>query len=107
MIMSIQISDFQIKVSEGYKDIRISQDFCDVTLVSEDGIQIDAHKVILASASSFLKEMFKSLNHSHPLIYMRGATSSQLNNFIELIYQGETKWNENKYENVMILIEEF
>ena len=67
-----------------------------------------AHKVILASESSFLKEMFKSLNHSDPVIYMRGLTSSQLNNLIELIiYQGETKVNENKCENVMILIEEF
>ena len=41
----------------------------------------------------------KSLNHNHPLIHIRGVTSSHLQSIIELIYFGERKDNDNDIEN--------
>ena len=51
--------------------------------------------------------MFRSLNHQHPLIYMKGVTSIQLQSIIELIYFGETKVKEDKCYILLKLIEEF
>ena len=35
------------------------EEFCDVTLVSDDGKRVWAHKVVLASASSFFRDIFQ------------------------------------------------
>ena len=82
IIMLIKTTNFQTKVSERYQNVQSSGDLCDVTLVSEDKGRIDAHKVILATASSVLKDLFGSLNHAHPMIFMRGVSSNQLNSMI-------------------------
>ena len=46
-------NDFSENVSLAFGSMRMDQDFSDVTLVCEDGKQIEAHKVILAAASPF------------------------------------------------------
>ena len=48
----------------------LSPDFTDVTLVSDDQKQIQAHKVILSYCSSVFKTMIKDNPHPMPLIYM-------------------------------------
>ena len=51
---------FHINISEIYKHVSNSGDFCDMTLVSEDKLKVDAHKFFLASASAvFRKERKK------------------------------------------------
>jgi len=45
-------------------------EFTDVTLACEDGQQVEAHKVILASYSLFFLNLEEK--HSHPMIYMWG-----------------------------------
>ena len=50
----------------------------DATLVSEDGKQVESHKVILAASSPFFQDIMKRNQHSHPLIYMRGVKSDDL-----------------------------
>ena len=96
--MLIKTIDFQTKVGERYKNIRSSGDFSDVTLVSEDYGRIDAHKVILATASSVFKDLFKTLNHGNPMIFMRGVTANQLKSIMQLIYYGETMVYEDQIE---------
>ena len=105
--MQIKTNHFQKRVSEGLQNVRSSGDFCDVTLVSEDKARIDAHKVILATASTVFKNMFNRLNHTHPMIFLRGVTANQLNCLIQLIYFGETIVNEDQSEGVLQLVEEF
>ena len=74
--------------------------------MSEDKGRIDAHKVILATASSFFKDLFGSLNHAHPMIFMRGVSANQLNSIIQLIYSGETTVHQDHIEGVLKLVEE-
>ena len=42
-------NDFQENVNTAFSDLRKDCDFTDVTLASEDGQQIEAHKVILSA----------------------------------------------------------
>ena len=51
--LCLQWNEFQNVVTTAFGDFRNDEDFTDVTLVCEDGKQIEAHKVVLASTSPF------------------------------------------------------
>ena len=76
-MMQIKTNHFQKRVSEGLQNVRSSGDICDVTLVYEVKFRNDAHKVILATASTIFKSMLNSMNHAHPIIFLKGVTASQ------------------------------
>ena len=45
-----------MKKNRRRKNLREDKDFAEVTFASEDGLQLKAHRVILASASPLFKE---------------------------------------------------
>ena len=70
---------------DSYRRMRTATDFSDVTLVCEDSRQIYAHRVILASSSSFFQNVLTKVMHSHPLIFLRGVPHSQLSSIVDFI----------------------
>ena len=88
-ILCLQWNEFQANLRSSYKDLRTSVDFSDVTLVCEDGQQIDAHRLVLSSSSGFFKDLLLKLAHPQPLIFMRGLTYSTLAAMVNFIYLGE------------------
>ena len=58
--LCLQSNDFQDDVTRAFGSLREDTDFADVTLVSEDGEQLKAHKVILAASSPFLQPQVHS-----------------------------------------------
>ena len=87
--LCLQWNDFQTNLKSAFQGFRNDQDFADVTLVSEDGIHIETHKVILASSSPFFMEILKKNKHPHPMIYMRGIKADELVVMIDFLYYGE------------------
>ena len=87
--LCLQWNDFQNIVSSAFGDLRDDHDLTDVTLACEDGMQVEAHKVVLASASPFFLEVLKRNKHPHPLIYMKGIRSDNLMAMVEFFYKGE------------------
>ena len=83
--------DFLENVSETFQGFRNDTDFTDVTLVCEDNIQIEAHKVVLASSSPLISKILKSRQHTHPLIYLWGVKARDLKSIVEFIYSGEVE----------------
>ena len=63
-------------------------DFSDVTLTSEDNISFPAHKVILATTSTFFRDNF---NRNKGANYVIGVRSWFLASTLDIIYFGETK----------------
>ena len=49
--LCLKWNDFQDNVNTAFGNLREDNEFADVTLASEDGQQIEAHKVILAASS--------------------------------------------------------
>ena len=86
---SLQWSNFRSNVCSAFQDLREDKDFTDVTLACEDGQQMEVHKVILASASSFFRNILKTNKHTHPIIFMRGLKSEDLVAVVDYIYKGE------------------
>ena len=83
--LCLQWNDFQENVKNAFGQLRGNNDFVDVTLACEDGRQIEAHKVILASLSPFFQRVLKRNKHSHPLIYMKGMKSDDLTAIVDFL----------------------
>ena len=87
--LCLRWNDFQENLNSAFGGFRNDQDFADVTLVCEDGTQIETHKVILATSSPFFMEVLKKSKHPHPLIYMKGFSSVDLMAMVDFLYFGE------------------
>ena len=87
--LCLQWNDFKENVNSAFGKLRGDKDFSDVTLASEDGKQLEAHKIVLASSSPFFMELFQKNKHSHPLVYMRGIKYDDLKAITDFLYVGE------------------
>ena len=99
-------NDFQEDITNAFVSLRDDNDFTDVTLTCEDGQQVETHKVILASSSSFFQNLLKRYKHSHPLIYMRGTKSLDLWAIVDFLYYGEAKIYHENLDTFLNLSEE-
>ena len=84
-------NDFQCTVSQSFDLLRKEKDLFDVTLVSDDEVQISAHKLVLSASSNFFKNILRKNTHSHPLLYLSGVNSHSLGLVLDYIYQGEVQ----------------
>ena len=76
--LRLQRVDFKDNVDTLFRSLRDQGDFADVTLACEDGQQVDAHKVILATSSSFFLNLLRRNTHAHPVVFMRGLKFADL-----------------------------
>ena len=98
--------DFQENVTSVFRMLKESADFVDVTLVSEDGQHVKAHKVILASTSPFFMNLLGKSSHPQPLIYMRGVLYEDLVSLVDFVYSGETSILQENLNRFLALAQE-
>ena len=91
--VNLKWGEFQNNITASFSQLRKTDNFCDVTLVAEDGQKIMAHRVILSASSPLFEQILIQNNLPKPLIYMRGTKSSYLNWLVDFIYQGEVDIN--------------
>ena len=77
-------NDFESNIRE--EKLREGQRLFDVTLATEDGQEIKAHKLILSSGSVFFNDIFLRNNHPRMYIFLNGASTSQLEQVIDFLY---------------------
>ena len=97
----LQWNDFEKNAGSTFGEMRKDQEFVNVTLVSDDDKQIEAHKVILAASSSFFDNMLRKNSHHHPLIYLKGVKGKVLVSIIDFIYIGEVTIKPEELEGFM------
>ena len=72
---SVRIEQFKTNGSEMLRNMRSMEEFCDVTIISEENDRVKAHKVVLASASTLFRDLFQSENEGdYQVILMRGVS---------------------------------
>ena len=54
--LRLQRNEFANNISSAFLNLSSDKDFTDVTLVCEDGQQVEAHKLVLISSSPFFRE---------------------------------------------------
>ena len=104
--LCLQWNDFKENISSAFGDLRQDKEFTDVTLACEDGQQVEAHKVILASSSPFFLNLLRRNKHPHPLIYMRGLKSEDLVAMIDFLYFGEANVYQENLDSFLAVAEE-
>ena len=82
-------NEFDTNIREYLKILRQDQRLFDVTLVTDDGQHIQAHKIILSAGSHFFSDIFLKSNQTNMLIYLKGINSVQLEHLLDFIYNGE------------------
>merc|ERR1712043_93778 len=66
--------------------------YSDVTLVSDDQTQFKAHKIVLSASSTVFKKIIDNNPSQHPLIYLRGVQSYEMESILQFMYLGEGKF---------------
>ena len=87
--LCLQWNDFKENVNSAFGKLRDDKEFTDVTLVCEDGKQMEAHKVILLYSSSFFENILQNCKHPHPQIYLKGFQSKDFASILDFLYFGE------------------
>ena len=104
--LCLQWNDFKKNTLSVLGRLRKDNDFADVTLVCEDGQQIEAHKVILSASSPFFQSLLKKNKHPHPLVYMRGVNSEELVAIVDFLYRGEANVYQESLDRFLVIAEE-
>jgi hypothetical protein len=100
-IFSLKWNFFSTHLTSSISDVFTENTFSDVTLVSDDLIQFQAHKCVLSASSPVLKNLLLSNPHSHPLIYLRGVKHQELESILQFIYLGEARFYEGNMDRFM------
>ena len=104
--LCLQWNDFQENIKSAFEKLKEDADFKDVTLVCEDGQQVEAHKVILASSSPFFQKLLGRNRHPHPLIFMRGLKFDDLLAILDFLYRGEANVVQENLDSFLAIAEE-
>ena len=99
----MKVDDFDANFVSSLGLLRDSEEFFDVTLVSDDEIPIQAHKVVLSASSPFFRNVLKFNKNRSPLLYIRGVNNTVLINVVEFLYKGEATVAEKDLEDFLKL----
>jgi len=81
---------FEENIRECFSTLRQEQRLFDVTLATDDGQNIKAHKIILSAGSHFFSDIFMRNDQTNMLVYLKGITSAKLEPVLDFLYSGET-----------------
>ena len=107
--MSSQLFNLSFKTftADAFKDLLSEREFVNVTLVSDDDIEVSAHKVVLSASSPVFKRILLRNPHQHPLIYLSGVKHQELKGLINFMYLGQAEVSQVKLEVFMSLAARF
>ena len=80
---------FEFHLINSHRELYKEKHFADVTLVSEDMKKFQAHKTVLGTASTVLKDLFLAKPDHKITILLKGILSQELAQILKFIYLGE------------------
>ena len=103
---SFKCNDFQENISLAWSNLRDDTNFTDVTLISEDGQHLEAHKWILSASSLFFKNILKTNRHLNHLIYLKGFRAKDLHSILNFMYYGVADIYQEDLNGFLVAAEE-
>ena len=103
--MAWESQSYSDHLKEMLQEMFTANSFTDVTLVTDDKKHIQAHRNILSASSPVFKDIFQAdrKNQNHPVIYLRGIKSIDLEAILEFIYLSQTSMHEKKMRNFLLV----
>ena len=104
----VKWNNFGQQVRSLFGQLRKDGEFVDVTLACEDGQQMAAHQILLASQSPTFMNILKGNQrpNTHPIIYMRGVNSENLVAIVDFLYCGEMNIEQENLTGCLALAED-
>ena len=87
---------FTDHLKELLRQMKTDETFADVTLVSDDGREVRAHKVVLAACSPIIKELLTKKNTN--IVDLKCIAMEDINSILQFIYLGEVAICEGRME---------
>ena len=85
-------------------DMMTSEEFKDVTLVSDDKKILTAHRNILSACSPVFKKLLLiEASNKNPLIYLRGIRHSDIQSILQFIYLGDITISEEGINEFLLV----
>jgi hypothetical protein len=100
-IFSLKWKTFNVHLASGLDDLFTEINFSDVTLVSDDQTQFQAHKFVLSACSPVLKNLLVNNPHSHPLIYLSGVKQQELQSILQFMYLGDARIYQDRIDKFL------
>ena len=102
-------NDFSSNVSKSFGLFRTADYLHDVTLVSDDHKQVSAHKLVLSACSEYFSNIFKNNANKnvHPFLCLDGISSTDLENMVEYIYNGEIQIYQDNLDRFLTIAQRF
>ena len=100
-------NDFESNISKSFTKLRGETQLFDVTLVGQDQRKVSAHRLVLSACSDFFKNIFYSNTHSHPMLYLDGVDSSEINLMLDYIYRGEIQIQQDHLDRFLEVANKF
>ena len=94
-------SEFESNIRDSFRELRVEQDFFDVTLVCDDGEQIEAHKIVLSAGSQFFRDILRKAKHPSSFIYLKGINRYDLKYLLDFLYNGEVEIGQEELNNFL------
>ena len=88
---NLKWNDFHSNVSKSFGLFRSESYLHDVTLVSDDFKQVQAHKLVLSACSEYFKNILQQTKQTQPLLCLDGVNAEDLQNVLDYVYEGEVK----------------
>lgn len=99
--------DYNSNIAKSFSSLRHEDKLNDVTLVSDDHVQISAHKVVLSSSSEYFKDIFIKNKHSHPMLCLVGVSSQEINHVLDYIYHGQVQIHQDNLDLFLGVAQKF
>ena len=75
--------------------------FADVTLVCDDQIGFEAHKIILSSCSDIFRSILMTCSDPNPTIFLPGVNQRELQSLLQYMYTGEVEFDPMEKHDIM------
>ena len=95
---------FQTHILDTFQQQFKERSFSDVTLVTDDQGQFQAHRFVLSSCSPILKDLLLTNFHPHPLICLYGVKKRELECILQFMYLGETKIDHDRIDDFLNVV---
>ena len=89
MEVAFSSKNFLTDMNTRFQELFKSRELTDVTLVFDDQMQLEAHRMILSTWSPVFRSMFAHNPHPHPIIFLKGMTYRNVLSIMEFLYKGE------------------
>ena len=97
-------NDYHTNVADSFKSMRADGDFLDTTVACSGSEQLQAHRVVLAAFSPYLKGMLRNNPQPNPVLIMPpNVKFIDLHSLLEFMYHGEVRVPADHIESLMQL----